>query len=120
MKNVYCEDEGVQLKRYQIVITLSYIYFGRSTSMKDLKGELNIKMRAASAAFALVRGATGQLTDQALRAHLFDSTVLPELCYAAETWADTAAKSRKLLTIHRALKICLLKSPAHTTSSPSS
>ncbi|KAK6748957.1 hypothetical protein RB195_001522 [Necator americanus] len=50
-----------------------------------------------------------QLTDQDLRAHLFDSTVLPALCYAAETWADTAATSRKLLTTQRALERCLLK-----------
>ncbi|KAK6756755.1 hypothetical protein RB195_014904 [Necator americanus] len=56
------------------------------------------------AALAAVREATDQLTDQDLRAHLFDSTVLPALCYAAETWADTAATSRKLLTTHRALE----------------
>ncbi|KAK6763485.1 hypothetical protein RB195_023981 [Necator americanus] len=61
-------------------------------------------MRAAWAAFAAVREATNQLTDQDLRAHLFDSTVLPALCYAAETWADTTATSRKLLTTHKALR----------------
>ncbi|KAK6762396.1 hypothetical protein RB195_023203 [Necator americanus] len=75
----------------------------------DLKEELNRRMRAAWAAFAPVREATDQLTDQDLRAYLFDSTVLPALCYAAETWADTAATSRKLLTTHRALERCLLK-----------
>ncbi|KAK6752698.1 hypothetical protein RB195_003860 [Necator americanus] len=56
----------------------------------DLKEELNRRMRAAYAAFAAVREATDQLTDQDLRAHLFDSTVLPVLCYAAETWAKPA------------------------------
>ncbi|KAK6757974.1 hypothetical protein RB195_015662 [Necator americanus] len=66
-------------------------------------------MRAAWTAFAAVREATDQLTDHDLRAHLFDSTVLPALCYAAETWADTAATSRKLFTTHRALERCLLK-----------
>ncbi|KAK6735572.1 hypothetical protein RB195_018657 [Necator americanus] len=30
-------------------------------------------------------------------------------CYAAETWADTAATSRKFLTTHRAPERCLLK-----------
>ncbi|KAK6739468.1 hypothetical protein RB195_008136 [Necator americanus] len=73
-----------------------------------LKEELNRRMRAW-AAFAAIREATGQLTDQDLRAHLFDSTVLPALCYAAETWADTAATSRKLLTTRRALERCFLK-----------
>ncbi|KAK6728894.1 hypothetical protein RB195_006138 [Necator americanus] len=56
-----------------------------------------------------VREATDQVTNQNLRAHLFDSTVLAALCYAAETWADLAVTSRKLLTTHRALERCLLK-----------
>ncbi|KAK6761296.1 hypothetical protein RB195_022380 [Necator americanus] len=50
-----------------------------------------------------------QLTNQDFFAHLLDSTVLPALCHAAETWADTAATCRKLLTTHRALERCLLK-----------
>ncbi|KAK6761907.1 hypothetical protein RB195_022847 [Necator americanus] len=109
-KNAYCEDGGVQLEGSQIVETPSYVYFGRSVNMEnDLKEELNRRMRAAWAAFAAVREATDQLRDQDLRAHLFDSTVLPALCYAAETWADTAATSRKLLTTHRTLERCLLK-----------
>ncbi|KAK6763479.1 hypothetical protein RB195_023977 [Necator americanus] len=110
MKNAHCEDGGVQLEGSQIVETPSYVYLGRSMNMEnDLKEELNRRMRAAWAAFAAVREATDQLTDHDLRAHLFDSTVLPALCYAAETWADTAATSRKLLTTHRALERCLLK-----------
>ncbi|KAK6761151.1 hypothetical protein RB195_022279 [Necator americanus] len=77
----------------------------------DLKEELkqHRSMKAAWAAFAAVREATDQVKDQDLRAHLFDSTVLPALCYAAETWADTAATSRKLITTHRAPERCLLK-----------
>ncbi|KAK6750239.1 hypothetical protein RB195_002311 [Necator americanus] len=86
MKNAYCEDGGVQFEGSQIVETSSYVYLGRSMNMEnDLKEELNRRMRAAWAAFAAVRKATDQLTDQDLRAHLFDSTVLPALCYAAET-----------------------------------
>ncbi|KAK6741891.1 hypothetical protein RB195_009639 [Necator americanus] len=75
----------------------------------NLKEELNRRMRAAWAAFAAVREATDQLTDQDLRTHLFHLTVLPALCYAAEMWADTAATSRKLFTTHRALERCFLK-----------
>ncbi|KAK6755730.1 hypothetical protein RB195_014241 [Necator americanus] len=62
----------------------------------DLKEELNRRMRAAWAAFAAVREATDQLTDHDLRAHLFNSTVLPSLCYAAET-----ALERCLLKFNR-------------------
>ncbi|KAK6758791.1 hypothetical protein RB195_016178 [Necator americanus] len=109
MKNTYCEDGGVQLEGSQIVETSSYVYLGRSMNMEnDLKEELNKRMRAAWVAFAAVREATDQLTDQDLHAHVFDSTVLLALCYAAETWADTAA-TRKLFTTHRALERCLLK-----------
>ncbi|KAK6736027.1 hypothetical protein RB195_018981 [Necator americanus] len=110
MKNAYCEDGGVQLEGSQIVGTSSYVYLARSMNMEnDSKEELNRRMRAAWAAFALVREATDQLADQDLRAHLFDSTALPALCDAAETWADTAATSKKLLTTHRAHERCLLK-----------
>ncbi|KAK6730207.1 hypothetical protein RB195_006958 [Necator americanus] len=96
MKNAHCEDGGVQLEGSQIVETPSYVYLRRSMNMEnDLKEELNRRMRAAWAAFAAVSEATDQMTDQDLRVHLFNSTVLPALCYAAETWADTAATSRK-------------------------
>ncbi|KAK6730209.1 hypothetical protein RB195_006958 [Necator americanus] len=110
MKNAHCEDGGVQLEGSQIVETPSYVYLRRSMNMEnDLKEELNRRMRAAWAAFAAVSEATDQMTDQDLRVHLFNSTVLPALCYAAETWADTAATSRKVLTTHRALERCFLK-----------
>ncbi|KAJ1374090.1 hypothetical protein KIN20_036686 [Parelaphostrongylus tenuis] len=44
-----------------------------------------------------------------LRAHPFDSTILPALCYAAETWADTSTTTRLLRITHRALEQYLLK-----------
>ncbi|KAK6740809.1 hypothetical protein RB195_008953 [Necator americanus] len=53
IKNAYCEDGGIQLEGHQIVKTSSYAYHGRSMEMEnDLKEELNIRMRAAWAAFA--------------------------------------------------------------------
>ncbi|KAK6727580.1 hypothetical protein RB195_005334 [Necator americanus] len=72
---------GAQLERSQIVETSSYVYLGRSMNMENsLKEEMNRRMRAAWAAFAAIRGATNQLTDQDFR---------------------------KLLTTHRALERCL-------------
>ncbi|KAK6754350.1 hypothetical protein RB195_013384 [Necator americanus] len=97
MKNAYCEDGGVQREGSQIVEISSYVYLGRSMNMEnDSKEELNRRMRAAWAAFAAVMEATDQLTDQNLLAHLLDSTVLPALCYAAET-----ALERCLLKFNR-------------------
>ncbi|EPB72394.1 hypothetical protein ANCCEY_08517 [Ancylostoma ceylanicum] len=51
----------------------------------NLKEELDRRRRATWAEFRPLREATYQLADPNLRGHLFDSTVLPALCYAAET-----------------------------------
>ena len=46
---------------------------------KDLDEELNRRSRAAWAVFWPIREATDYLTNPELRAHLFDTTVLPAL-----------------------------------------
>ncbi|KAL6723479.1 hypothetical protein Aduo_018478 [Ancylostoma duodenale] len=110
MKNAYCEGKRIELDGSGIKETSSYVYLGRSMNMENnLIEELDRRRRAAWAAFGPLREATDQLADPDLRAQLFDSTVLPALCYAAETWADTAATSKALRTIHRALERCLLR-----------
>ncbi|EYB93579.1 hypothetical protein Y032_0180g768 [Ancylostoma ceylanicum] len=94
---------------------MSYIYPGRSLNMENnLKAELGRRRRAAWAAFRPLREAIDQLTENKLRAHLFDSTVLLSLCYAAETWSDTAATLKSLSTVHRALERCLLRYSGRT------
>ncbi|KAE9418294.1 hypothetical protein Angca_007444, partial [Angiostrongylus cantonensis] len=65
--------------------------------------------RAAWAAIGPLKEVTDQLKNPKVRAHLFDSTVLPALCYGAETWVDASTTSRILRTIHRALERCLLR-----------
>ena len=75
----------------------------------DMKEELDRRRRAAWSAYGSIKEATDQLKDPDLRARLFDSTVLPALCYAAETWPDTSATAKSLQVTHRALERCLLK-----------
>ena len=100
----------MELEGSPIAETPSYVYLGRSMNMEnDLEDELNRRSRAAWAAFGPLREATDHLGNPELRADLFDATVLPALCYAAETWPDTVTTSRKLRTTHRALERCLLK-----------
>ncbi|KAE9420572.1 hypothetical protein Angca_003898, partial [Angiostrongylus cantonensis] len=70
--------------------------------------------RAAWAAFGPSKEATTQLRNLKVRAHLFDSTVLPALCYAAETWVDTSTTSRILRTTHRVLERYLLRHNRHS------
>ncbi|KAE9418543.1 hypothetical protein Angca_007521, partial [Angiostrongylus cantonensis] len=70
--------------------------------------------RAAWAAFGPLKETTDQLKNPKVRAHLFDSTVLPALCYGAETWVDTSTASRILRITHRALEWCLLRHNRHS------
>ena len=80
MKNALCEDAEMELAGTPIMETSSYAYLRHSMNMEnDLREELNGRRRAAWAAFGPLKEATDQLTDPELRAHLFDSTVLPAL-----------------------------------------
>ncbi|KAE9413539.1 hypothetical protein Angca_005157, partial [Angiostrongylus cantonensis] len=70
--------------------------------------------RAAWAAFGPLKEATDQLKNPKECARLFDSTILPALCYGAETWFDTSTTSRILRTTHRVLERCLLRHNRHS------
>lgn len=110
MKNAWCEGQHIELDGSPITETSSYVYLGRSMNMEnDMKEELARRQRAAWAAFGPLREVTNQLADPDLRAHLFDMTVLPALCYAGETWAETSATTNALRVTHRALERCLLR-----------
>ncbi|WKY00652.1 hypothetical protein Q1695_015016 [Nippostrongylus brasiliensis] len=110
MKNSWCDEGHIELDGSPIAETKSNVYLGRSMNMdNDMKEELIRRRRAAWSAFGSLKEATDQLQDADLRAHLFDSTVLPALCYAAETWPDTSATAKSLQVTHRALERCLLK-----------
>ncbi|KAE9418817.1 hypothetical protein Angca_008961, partial [Angiostrongylus cantonensis] len=69
--------------------------------------------RATWAAFGSLKEATSQLRNPKVRAHLFDSTVLPALCYGAETQVDTTTTAKILRSTHRALERCLLRHKRH-------
>ncbi|WKY14877.1 hypothetical protein Q1695_000411 [Nippostrongylus brasiliensis] len=53
----------------------------------DLSPELGRRKRAAWGAFKSVEEVVRKTKNARLRAHLFDSTVLPALTYASESWA---------------------------------
>ncbi|EYB89482.1 hypothetical protein Y032_0231g3001 [Ancylostoma ceylanicum] len=105
-----CERERIEPEGSHITETSSYVYLGRSMNMENnTKEELDRREGAAWVSLGPLREATDQLADPHLRAHLLDSTVLPALYYAAETWTDTAAMSKTLRTRHTALERCLLR-----------
>ncbi|KAK6735361.1 hypothetical protein RB195_018520 [Necator americanus] len=106
-KNAYCEDGGVQLGGSQIVGTSSYVYLRRSMNMEnDLKEELNTRMRAAWAAFALVREAT----DQRRKPRAIYYTRQLSQCYVTKRRpGQTPLPRLGNYSLHRALERCLLK-----------
>ena len=78
----------------------SYVYLGRAISCTNtLDAEISRRIRAGWAAFHNVKEVLTALSDQKLKAQIFDSCVLPALCYATETWALT---TRTLVRIRTA------------------
>lgn len=75
------------------------LFSNSTTEAEAMLAELNEAGRrrkvkeSCMAAFATLKEATDHLTDPDLRAHLFDSAVLPAFCCAADT--DTAATSNQ-------------------------
>ncbi|GMT02975.1 hypothetical protein PENTCL1PPCAC_25149 [Pristionchus entomophagus] len=95
--------------------TDAYIYLGRELrSDGRIHTELLRRKRAAWAAYASIREVTSQLQDARLRASLFDSHVLPALCYATETWPLSKTVLSFIQTTHRALERSLIGTTLHT------
>ncbi|KAK6740873.1 hypothetical protein RB195_008994 [Necator americanus] len=66
----------------------SYVYMGRELNMMDdLNPELGRKRRAAWGAYKSIEDVVKKTRNTRLRAHLFNTTVLPALTYASETWS---------------------------------
>ncbi|KAE9416943.1 hypothetical protein Angca_008311, partial [Angiostrongylus cantonensis] len=64
--------------------------------------------RAAWGDFKCIEDVVKRTKNTRLRAHLFDSTVLPALTYAAETWSLRKQDGRSLSAIERAIERTML------------
>ncbi|KAE9416930.1 hypothetical protein Angca_005982, partial [Angiostrongylus cantonensis] len=64
--------------------------------------------RAAWGAFKSIENVVETTKNPRLRAHLFDSTVLPALMYASETWSLLRQGERSLSVIERAVERTML------------
>jgi hypothetical protein len=83
----------------------SYVYLGRAISCTNaLDTEISRRIRAGWASFHNIKEVLVTLSDQKLKAQIFDSCVLPALCYAAETWALTQRTLVRIRTAHRAME----------------
>ena len=78
MKNGFVSDAPFTLNGTAISECSSYVYLGREINMmNDLAPELSRRKRAAWGAFKNIEGVAKKTKNTKLRAHLFDSAVLP-------------------------------------------
>ncbi|XGW34640.1 hypothetical protein V3C99_018541 [Haemonchus contortus] len=76
--------------------------------MNDLAPELCRRKRAAWGAFKNIEGVVKKTKNIRLRAHLFDTAVLPALTYASETWTLRKQDEHAVSVIQRALERTML------------
>uniref|UniRef100_A0A0K0DGD8 Reverse transcriptase domain-containing protein n=1 Tax=Angiostrongylus cantonensis TaxID=6313 RepID=A0A0K0DGD8_ANGCA len=87
----------------------SYVYLGQEINMmNDLAPELSRRKLAAWGAFKSIEDVVKRTKNTRLRDHLFDSTVLPALTYASETWSLRKQDGRSLSVIERAVESTML------------
>ena len=108
MRNKHAPNDDILLGGVLIENVHEYVYLGRLMNMtNDLVPEIDRRRKAAWAAFGSIKTVVQDLRDPKLRADLFNTTVLPALCYGCETWALTKESEDKLrvtqASIERAL-----------------
>ncbi|PIO74396.1 hypothetical protein TELCIR_03597 [Teladorsagia circumcincta] len=83
MSNEYSDSNPVLLQGVPSEEVNEYVYVGRLLNMKnDLKNEIVRRTKAGWIAYNSIRCVIENTGDDELRANLFNSTVLPALCYA--------------------------------------
>ncbi|KAK6735445.1 hypothetical protein RB195_018576 [Necator americanus] len=87
----------------------SYVYLGRELNMiNDLVPELGKRRRAAWGAYRSIEDVVKKTRNGRLRAHFFNTTVLPALTYASETWAFRKQEENAMSVIERAIERVML------------
>ncbi|VDP29720.1 unnamed protein product [Heligmosomoides polygyrus] len=109
MSNGQVSDAPFSLNGANISECSSYVYLGREVNMaNDLAPELSRRKRAAWRAFKSVEEVAKKTKNVRLRAHLFDSTVLPALTYASETWAIRTQDEHAISVAQRVIERTML------------
>ncbi|KAK6728837.1 hypothetical protein RB195_006102 [Necator americanus] len=109
MRNGWVSDAPFTLNGTNISECTSYAYLCRELNMmKDLTPELGRRRRAAWGAYKSIEDVMKKTRNTLLRAHLFNTTVLPALTYASETWAFRKQEENAVSVIERAIEIVML------------
>ncbi|KAK6762307.1 hypothetical protein RB195_023138 [Necator americanus] len=110
MRNQWVSDAQFTLEGTNISEFTSYVYLGReSNMMNDLTPELGKKRRTAWGAYKSIEDVVKKTKNTRLRAHLFNTTVLPALTYASETWAFRKQEENAVSVIERAIERVMLR-----------
>ncbi|EYC12038.1 hypothetical protein Y032_0048g1577 [Ancylostoma ceylanicum] len=84
-------------------------YLGPEVNMmNDLAPELGRRKRAAWGAYKSIEDVVKKTKNIRLRAHLFNTTVLPALTYASETWALRKQDENAVSVIERSIERVML------------
>ncbi|KAK6749443.1 hypothetical protein RB195_001820 [Necator americanus] len=110
MRNGWVSDAPFTLNGTNISECTSYVYLGRELNMmNDLTpGVLGRRRRAAWGAYKSIEDVVKKTRNTRLRAHLFNTTVLPALTYASETWAFRNQEENAVSVIERAIERVML------------
>ncbi|VDO78414.1 unnamed protein product [Heligmosomoides polygyrus] len=109
MRNGWVSDAPFSLSGTNISECSSYVYLGREVNMaNDLAPELSRRKKAAWGAFKSVEEVAKKTKNVRLRAHLFDSTALPALTYASETWAIRKQDEHAISVAQRGIERTML------------
>ncbi|KAK6729066.1 hypothetical protein RB195_006239 [Necator americanus] len=109
MWNGWVSDVPFTLNGTNISECTSYVYLGWELNMiNDLTPELGRRRRAAWGAYKSIEDVVKKTRNTRLRAHLFNTTVLPALTYASETWAFRKQEENAVSVIECAIERVML------------
>ncbi|KAK6763140.1 hypothetical protein RB195_023738 [Necator americanus] len=110
MRSGWVSDAPFTLNGTNISECTSYVYLGRELNMmNDLTPELGRRRRAAWGAYKSIEDVVKKTRITWLRAHLFNTTVLPALTYASQTWAFRKQEENAVGVIERAIERVMLR-----------
>ena len=109
MSNVEGDEGGVVIETGEIEKTEEYVCLGQTISMKEgIKRELKVRKSKAWGKFwSLQKIFRSKLSTEA-KIRILESSVIPVLCYGAETWALTKSEVEGIQKTQRAMERIIL------------
>jgi hypothetical protein len=105
LRNEYADTLPIRANGTLLDDTDEYIYLGRLLNPKnELLPEIYRRRRAAWAALNKLLTTTNAMNCPKSKAELFDTIVLPALCYGSESWTFTKALAERVRITHAALE----------------